>query len=111
MRLRNTLMGVGALAVLLLGGAWLLWPQSPEADAIEERCVKNHRAVMAAAYIQLSEGYTWEEFEAGMLAFCECVGREAARQLAEEELVAIVREQSMPAAKLDAVYRQCRSGS
>lgn len=62
---------------------------------------------MAAAYIRLSEGFTWEEFEAGMLAFCECVGREASRQLAE---VAFVREQSKPAiaAKLDTIYTQCR---
>ena len=65
---------------------------------------------MAAAYIRLSEGFTWEEFEAGMLAFCECVGREASRQLAEDELVAFVREQSKPAivAKLDTIYTQCR---
>jgi hypothetical protein len=110
MRLRNTLMGAGALAVALLGGLWLFWSRSPAVDAVQEKCVKSHRAVLAAALIRLPEGVTWEEFEAGMLAFCECVGREAGRQLAPDELVAFVREQSTPAieAKLDTVYEQCR---
>lgn len=110
MRLRNILIGAGVLAALL-GGLWLLLQQIPvTADAVQQKCVKDHRTVLTFAYIRLPEGVTWEEFEAGMLAYCECFAREASRQLTQEELVAIVQKERTPAidVKLAKVYQQCR---
>jgi hypothetical protein len=110
MRLPTILMGTGVLAVMLLG-LWL-FPQESRAtaDAVEQKCIKDHRASLIIRYIQLPEGMTWEEFEAQMLALCDCVGREAGRQLTEEEQDAVVQEQATPAiqAKLAAVCKQCR---
>ena len=104
-------MRTGAIAVMLLSGLWLFTQQSlATPDAVEQKCIEDHRASLSTRYIQLPEGVTWEEFEAEMLALCDCSGREAGRQLTKEEQDAIVQEQATPAiqAKLDTVYQQCR---
>ena len=111
MRPRNILMGAGVLAVALLSGLWLFLQQIGIApDALQRKCIEEQRAVLRAAYVQLKEGVTWEEFEAEMLAHCDCFADEVGRQLTREELVAIGRDQSTPAieAKLVAVAKQCR---
>jgi hypothetical protein len=111
MRLPSILIRTGVIAAVLLSGPSLFTQQSRATpDAVEQKCIENHRASLSTRCILLPEGVTWEEFEAQMLAFCDCVGREAGRKLTKEEQDAIVQELATPAiqAKLAAVYQQCR---
>ncbi|HWA49565.1 MAG TPA: hypothetical protein VG742_14935 [Dongiaceae bacterium] len=110
MNRRHILLGSVILAAVILGGAWLIVQRAPlTQEARERKCIEDQRRVLIAAYIKLKEGVTWEEFEAEMLAYCNCFAREANRQLTPQELAAIDRRQSTPAidAKLVAIMAQC----
>ncbi len=112
MRRRNILIGALILAVLLLGGAWLLVQPIPlSSDARERKCVADQRRVLTFAYVQLEEGTTWEQFEAEMLAYCECFARGVSQRLTPEELALLDRQQSTPAieAKFANIFKACRT--
>ncbi len=94
---RHILTGSIILATVILGGAWLIVQRVPLAqEARERKCIEDQRRVLIAAYVKLKEGVTWEEFEAEMLAYCDCFAREVSRRLTSEELAAIDLKQSTP---------------
>ncbi len=110
MRLRNILICALVLAVLLLGGAWLLLPRAPLTEAQREsNCVDDFHQFFRAGGLALNEGVTWVEFEANTLARCRCFAREAGRQWSPEELAILDRRESTPAidAKRVEIFKRC----
>jgi hypothetical protein len=63
MRRPGVLMRTGVIAATLLGGLWLSTEQSRATpDAVEQKCIDDHRASFATRYMLLPDGVTWEEF-------------------------------------------------
>jgi hypothetical protein len=111
MKLKRVAIGAAILAAGALGGLWLFQQIPVTRGALQQACVKAHERSLVAAYIRLPEGMTAEEYEEMVRANCDCVAREALRQLPREDLVAFARNQMTPEiySRITAIYRQCPS--
>ena len=111
MKLKRIVIGASILAAGALGGLWLFKQIPVRGGAIQQACLEAHDRSLVAAYIRLPEGVTAEEYQEMVLARCDCVAREALRQLPQEDLVAFVRNQMTPEiySRMRVIYRQCPS--
>jgi len=110
MELKRTVIGTAIVAAGVLGGWWLSFQPVPSVQAgVQQRCIDMEHRVLGAAFVRLPEGVTLEDLEEMSVAFCACVARQAEKQLTQQNLAAIIRNQSTREVdgKLAAVYQQC----
>lgn len=103
------MIGAAIVAAGALGGLWL-FQQIPVAHgALQQACLDAHDRSLVAAYIQLPEGMTAEEWREMVRAQCDCFAREALQQLPQEDLVTFVRNPMNREiyGKVLAIHRQC----
>jgi hypothetical protein len=109
MELKRIVIGASILAAAALGGLWLFQQIPVTRAALQQACLEAHDRSLAAAYIQLPEGVTAEEWREMTLARCYCVAREAQRKLPQQDLVAFARNQMSQElySQITAINRQC----
>lgn len=103
------MIGASTLAAGVLGGLWLFQQGPVTRGALQQACLEAHDRSLVAAYIRLPEGMTAEEYQEMVLANCDCVAREALRQLPQEDLAALGRNQMTPElySKIKSLNGQC----
>ncbi len=108
MNLKHVLIGAIVLALCLLGGLWVLLRQVPPSETLtsfQQTCIEGQRRGISGDARPLDE-----PTEARLLAFCDCVAREASSRLTQQDIAAIGLDQGSPAidAKLEAIFATCQ---
>jgi hypothetical protein len=109
MKLKRIATGAAILAAGALGGWWLFQNIPVTHGALQRACLDAHDRFLVAAYLRLPEGMTAEEYQDLVRNNCDCIAREALRQLPLADLVAYVWNQTTPelSAKVTSIHRQC----
>jgi hypothetical protein len=109
MELKRVAIGAAIVAAGVLGGVWLFQRSPVMHGTLRQACLDAHDRSLLAAYIRLPEGMTAAEYRERVLAWCDCVAREAQQRLPRKDLVAFVRNQMTPEihSRIIAIYQQC----
>jgi hypothetical protein len=105
MELKRIAIGAAIVAACALGGLWLYQQAPVTHGALQQACIEAHDRSLIAAYLELPEGMTGEEYKQMVRTSCDCIAREALQQLPPEDLAAFVRKPMTPDiyAKLTAI--------